>query len=144
MKTTLVKECDVQRVWHVVDAADKPVGRLAVQIAKLLRGKDKPAFAPHVDMGDFVVVINAAKVKLTGAKETQKLYKSYSLYPGGLKEKTAAQVRAKHPEYLVEHAVRDMLPRNRLARTLFKRLKVYAGTEHPHSAQQPQAQALAI
>jgi large subunit ribosomal protein L13 len=142
MKTTLVKECDVLRAWHVVDAAGKPVGRLAVQIAKLLRGKDKPAFAPHVDMGDFVVVLNAAKVKLTGAKETQKLYKSYSLYPGGLKEKTAAQVRAKRPEYLVEHAVRDMLPRNRLARTLFKRLKVYAGTAHPHSAQNPQALAV--
>ena len=141
MKTTLVKERDVRRVWHVVDAADKPVGRLAVKIANLLRGKDKPAFAPHVDMGDFVVVINASKVKLTGAKETQKLYTSYSLYPGGLKQISAAQVRAKHPEYLIEHAVRDMLPRNRLARTLFKRLKVYAGAEHPHTAQQPQALA---
>jgi len=141
MKTTLVKESDVRRVWHVLDAADKPVGRLAVQIVKLLRGKDKAAFAPHVDMGDFVVVINAAKVKLTGAKETQKLYSSYSLYPGGLKQKTAAQVRAKHPEFLIEHAVRDMLPKNRLARTLFKRLKVYAGAEHPHAAQQPQALA---
>ena len=142
MKTTLVKESDVQRAWHILDATDKPVGRLAVQISKLLRGKDKPAFAPHVDMGDFVVVINAAKVKLTGAKETQKLYTSYSLYPGGLKQKTAAQVRAKHPEYLITHAVRDMLPRNRLARTLFKRLKVYAGAEHPHAAQQPQALAV--
>ena len=93
-------------------------------------------------MGDFVVVINAAKVKLTGAKEEQKLYTSYSLYPGGLKQKTAAQVRAKHPEYLITHAVRDMLPRNRLARTLFKRLKVYAGADHPHAAQQPQALAV--
>jgi large subunit ribosomal protein L13 len=142
MKTTLVKESEVQRAWHVLDATDKPVGRLAVQIAKLLRGKDKPAFAPHMDMGDFVVVLNAAKVKLTGAKETKKLYSSYSLYPGGLKQKTAAQVRAKHPEFLIEHAVRDMLPRNRLARTLFKRLKVYAGAEHPHSAQKPAALAV--
>lgn len=142
MKTTLVKESAVQRAWHVLDATDKPVGRLAVQIAKLLRGKDKTAFAPHIDMGDFVVVINAAKVKLTGAKEEQKLYTSYSLYPGGLKQKTAAQVRAKHPEYLITHAVRDMLPRNRLARTLFKRLKVYAGADHPHAAQQPQALAV--
>lgn len=142
MKTTLVKESEVQRAWHVLDATDKPVGRLAVQIAKLLRGKDKPAFAPHVDMGDFVVVLNAAKVKLTGAKETKKLYSSYSLYPGGLHQKTAAQVRAKHPEFLITHAVRDMLPRNRLARTLFKRLKVYAGAEHPHSAQKPAALAV--
>ena len=142
MKTTLVKETDVQHVWHILDATDRPVGRLAVQVAKLLRGKDKPAFAPHMDMGDFVVVINASKVKLTGAKEMKKIYTSYSLYPGGLKKKTAAQVRAKHPEYLITHAVRDMLPRNRLARTLFKRLKVYAGAEHPHSAQQPQAVAV--
>jgi large subunit ribosomal protein L13 len=142
MKTTLVKESEVQRAWHVLDATDKPVGRLAVEIAKLLRGKDKTAFAPHVDMGDFVVVLNAAKVKLTGAKETKKIYSSYTLYPGGLKQKTAAQVRAKHPEFLITHAVRDMLPKNRLARTLFKRLKVYAGAEHPHSAQQPAAVAV--
>ena len=143
MKTTLVKESEVQRAWHVLDATDKPVGRLAVQVAKLLRGKDKPAFAPHVDMGDFVVVLNAAKVKLTGNKETKKLYSSYSLYPGGLNQKTAAQVRAKHPEFLITHAVRNMLPKNRLARTLFKRLKVYAGAEHPHSAQKPAAIAAA-
>ena len=142
MKTTLAKESEVQRVWHVLDAEGQPVGRLAVKIAKLLRGKDKPGFAPHLDLGDFVVVLNAAKVKLTGAKETKKIYSSYSLYPGGLKQKTAAQVRAKHPEFLITHAVRDMLPRNRLARTLFKRLKVYAGAEHPHSAQKPAAFAV--
>lgn len=142
MKTTLANENEVQRAWHVLDAEGQPVGRLAVKIAKLLRGKDKPAFAPHLDLGDFVVVLNAAKVKLTGNKETKKIYSSYSLYPGGLKQKTAAQVRAKHPEFLIEHAVRDMLPRNRLARQLIKRLKVYAGTEHPHSAQQPQALAV--
>ena len=142
MKTTLANENEVQRVWHVLDADGQPVGRLAVKIAKLLRGKDKPGFAPHLDLGDFVVILNASKVKLTGNKETQKIYSSYSLYPGGLKQKTAAQVRAKHPEFLIEHAVRDMLPRNRLARQLIKRLKVYAGTEHPHSAQQPQALAV--
>ena len=141
MKTTIMKAADVKRVWHLMDATDQPVGRLAVKIAKLLRGKDKPVFTPHVDMGDFVVVINAAKVKLTGAKETQKLYKSYSLYPGGLKEKTAAVVRANNPAFLVEHAVRDMLPKNRLSRTLFGRLHVYGGAEHPHAAQQPQARA---
>ena len=137
MKTTIMKPEDVKREWHLVDATDKPVGRLAVKIAKLLRGKDKPIFTPHVDMGDFVLVINAAKVKLTGAKESQKLYKSYSLYPGGLKIKTAAMVRATNPGFLIEHAVRDMLPKNRLSRTLFKRLHVYAGAEHPHAAQQP-------
>ena len=142
MKTTLAKESEVQRAWHVVDAEGQPVGRLAVKLAKLLRGKDKTAFAPHLDLGDFVVVLNAAKVKLTGNKETKKIYTSYSLYPGGFKQKTAAQVRAKHPEFLIEHAVRDMLPRNRLARQLIKRLKVYAGTEHPHTAQQPQALAV--
>ncbi len=142
MKTTLAKESEVQRVWHVVDAEGQPVGRLAVKLAKLLRGKDKPAFAPHLDLGDFVVVLNAAKVKLTGSKETKKTYTSYSLYPGGFKVKTAAQVRAKHPEFLIEHAVRDMLPRNRLARQLIKRMKIYAGTEHPHVAQQPQAFAV--
>ena len=142
MKTTLANENEVQRVWHVLDADGQPVGRLAVKIAKLLRGKDKPGFAPHLDLGDFVVILNASKVKLTGNKETQKIYSSYSLYPGGLKQKTAAQVRAKHPEFLIEHAVRDMLPRNRLASQLIKRLKVYAGTEHPHSAQQPQALAV--
>ena len=141
MKTTIMKAADVKRVWHLMDATDQPVGRLAVKIAKLLRGKDKPVFTPHVDMGDFVVVINAAKVKLTGAKETQKLYKSYSLYPGGLKEKTAAVVRATNPGFLIEHAVRDMLPKNRLSRTLFGRLHVYGGAEHPHAAQQPQARA---
>ena len=142
MKTTLAKESEVQRAWHVVDAEGQPVGRLAVKLAKLLRGKDKTAFAPNLDLGDFVVVLNAAKVKLTGNKETKKIYTSYSLYPGGFKQKTAAQVRAKHPEFLIEHAVRDMLPRNRLARQLIKRLKVYAGTEHPHTAQQPQALAV--
>jgi large subunit ribosomal protein L13 len=142
MKTTLAKESEVQRAWHVLDAEGQPVGRLAVKIAKLLRGKDKTAFAPHLDLGDFVVVLNAAKVKFTGAKETKKIYTSYSLYPGGFKQKTAAQVRAKHPEFLIEHAVRDMLPRNRLARQLIKRLKVYAGTEHPHTAQKPQALAV--
>ena len=142
MKTTLANENEVQRVWHVLDADGQPVGRLAVKIAKLLRGKDKPGFAPHLDLGDFVVILNAATVKLTGNKETKKIYSSYSLYPGGLKQKTAAQIRAKHPEFLIEHAVRDMLPRNRLARQLIKRMKVYAGTEHPHSAQQPQALAV--
>jgi large subunit ribosomal protein L13 len=142
MKTTLAKESEVQRAWHVLDAEGQPVGRLAVKIAKLLRGKDKTAFAPHLDLGDFVVILNAAKVKFTGAKETKKIYTSYSLYPGGFKQKTAAQVRAKHPEFLIEHAVRDMLPRNRLARQLIKRLKVYAGTEHPHTAQKPQALAV--
>jgi len=138
MKTTLVKDTDVQRAWHVIDATDKPVGRLAVVIADILRGKNKPTYAPQSDLGDFVVVINAEKVKLTGAKEDQKEYKHYTGYAGGLKTQTARQVRAKHPEYLITHAVKSMLPKNHLSRQAFTRLKVYAGAEHPHAAQNPQ------
>ncbi len=142
MKTTMVKDADVVRSWYILDATDKPVGRMAVKIAHILRGKNKPSYTPHTDMGDFVVVVNAAKAKLTGSKEEQKMYKSFSGYPDGLKLVPAARVRAKNPGYLITHAVRDMLPKNRLSRELFKRLKVYAGAEHPHTAQKPQAIAL--
>lgn len=139
MKTTLAKEKDIQRVWYLVDATEKPVGRLAVKIANVLRGKTKPSYTPHTDMGDFVVVVNAEKVKLTGNKETQKLYTRYSGYPGGLKVFKAAEVRAHNPSHLVYHAVKDMLPRNHLSRKLFTRLSVYAGPNHPHAAQKPVA-----
>ncbi|MGA1192923.1 MAG: 50S ribosomal protein L13 [Kiritimatiellia bacterium] len=143
MKTTLVQDKDVVRQWHLIDAAGLPAGRLATQIAFLLRGKNKITFAPHIDGGDFVVVINAAKVKLTGNKEEQKLYKHFTGYPDGLKTFTAAEVRKKNPTRIVEQAVKGMLPKNHLSRTQIKRLKVYAGEEHPHIAQQPQALAVA-
>ncbi len=139
MKTTLAKESEVSRTWYIVDATDKPVGRLAVKIANILRGKTKPTFTPHVDTGDFVVVVNAEKVKFTGNKEELKTYTSYSGYPGGIKRIKASAMRAKHPTHLISHAVKDMLPRNNLSRNMFTRLKVYAGTAHPHAAQRPQA-----
>jgi large subunit ribosomal protein L13 len=139
MKTTLAKESEVCRAWFLVDATGKPVGRLAVKIANILRGKTKPTFTPHVDTGDFVVVINAEKVKFTGNKEELKTYVSYSGYPGGIKRIKASTMRARHPTHLISHAVKDMLPRNHLCRGMFTRLKVYAGAAHPHAAQNPQA-----
>ena len=142
MKTTLAKESEVSRTWYLVDATNKPVGRLAVKIANVLRGKTKPTYTPHVDTGDFVVVVNAEKVKLTGNKEEQKTYKTFTGFPGGLKVVKAAVVRAKHPELLISHAVKDMLPKNNLSRQMFTRLKVYAGQEHPHTAQKPQVMEL--
>ena len=138
MKTFVAKEQDVQRSWFLVDATDKPLGRLAVQIANLLRGKNKPTFTPHVDTGHFVVVVNAEKVKLTGKKEEQKIYQNFSGYRSGLREDTAQTVRERHPEHLIELAVKGMLPGNNLSRKIFKRLKVYAGNEHPHAAQTPE------
>jgi large subunit ribosomal protein L13 len=139
MKTTLLNDSDVKRGWVIVDATGQPVGRLAVKIANVLRGKTKPTFAPQSDLGDFVVVINAAKVRLTGAKETQKMYKSFSRFPDGLKHRSAAEVRKKDPGYLISHAVRDMLPKNNLRPRLTTRLKIYAGADHPHVAQAPKA-----
>lgn len=137
MKTHLPKVNLDQRKWHVVDADGAVLGRLAVQIANILRGKDKPVFTPHLDAGDFVVVINAEKVRLTGKKETDKTFMSYSGWKGGEKYTSVAQVRAKQPERLITHAVRGMVPKNRLGRTLMTKLKVYQGKEHPHLAQQP-------
>lgn len=138
MKTFVAKREEVQRSWYVVDAAGVSLGRLAVRVANVLRGKNKPTYTPHVDTGDFVVVVNAGEVALTGRKEEQKLYWSYSGYPGGIKQKSAAKVRARHPERLVEHAVRGMLPRTKLGRAIYRKLKVYAGPEHPHEAQKPE------
>jgi large subunit ribosomal protein L13 len=137
MKTTFSKESDAARVWYTVDATDKVVGRLAVKIANILRGKTKALFAPQSDIGDFVVVVNADKVRFTGRKEEQKVYQRYSLFPGGRKEVKAGVMRAKKPEYIIEHAVKDMLPKNHMGRLLFGRLKVYAGKDHPHAAQKP-------
>jgi large subunit ribosomal protein L13 len=137
MTTTIVKEKDVRRSWYVVDAADKPAGRLAAGIANVLRGKLKPTYTLHVDDGDFVVVINAEKVKLTGTKEDTKIYKSFSGYPGGLKTLSARTVRARNPTRIIQQAVRGMLPKNKMNRLTVGRLKVYAGPNHPHTAQQP-------
>ncbi len=139
MKTFIPKEQEITRAWHLVDAAGRPAGRLAVEVANLLRGRGKPMYTPHVDTGDFVVVINAARVRFTGSKEEQKLYWRYTGFRGGRKTMTAAEVRAKRPQHIVEHAVKGMLPRNHLSRTMLKRLKVYAGSEHPHTAQKPVA-----
>ena len=137
MKTTFPKESEIERKWYLLDAADQPAGRLAVEIAKIIRGKNKPVFTPHIDVGDFVVVINAEKIRLTGKKEHQKIYKNYTGYPSGLKEFSAATVREKNPTRIVSQAVRGMLPKTRQGRKIFKRLHVYEGAEHPHQAQKP-------
>jgi|TARA_B100000700_G_scaffold43854_1_gene45333 large subunit ribosomal protein L13 len=125
------------RKWHLIDADGMVLGKVATKAADLLRGKNKPTFTPHLDTGDFVVVINAEKIVLTGQKETEKVMSTFSGWRGGQKRFTPADVRAKHPERLVERAVRGMIPRNRLGRQIFKKLKVYAGSDHPHKAQAP-------
>ena len=138
MKTYLPK-IDVQRrAWRIVDADGLVLGRVAEKVANVLRGRDKPCYTPHLDAGDFVIVINAEKVRLTGNKETDKEYQSYSGYRGGLKRTPLADIRAKHPERLIMKAVKGMLPKNRLATKLLTKLKVYKGSEHPHSAQNPE------
>ena len=138
MKTFVAKDPGTARGWVLVDAENKPLGRLAVRIADILRGKTKATFTPHVDTGDFVVVVNAEKVKLSGKKDEQKIYRRYSGYRGGLKEIKASVVRERHPDRLIRLAVRGMLPKNNLSRKLFRRLKVYPGDQHPHAAQNPQ------
>lgn len=138
MKTFSAKADQVARKWWIIDAQDQVLGRVAVKAANLLRGKEKPIFTPHVDTGDFVVVINAGKVRLTGKKEEQKTFMSFSGFVGGHKSENVRARRARHPELLVEHAVRGMIPHNRLGRATYRKLKVYAGAEHPHVAQQPQ------
>jgi large subunit ribosomal protein L13 len=138
MKTHLPKVEMDKRKWHVIDAKGAVLGRLAVQVANVLRGKDKPVYTAHLDAGDFVVVINAEKVLLTGKKETDKKFMSYSGWKGGEKFRSVEQIRASHPEKLITHAVRGMVPKNRLGRVLMTKLKVYKGDQHPHAAQQPQ------
>ncbi len=142
MKTYVAKPEDFNRDWYLVDASDQVLGRLASQIAQRLRGKHKPVYTPHLDTGDFVVVINAEKVRLTGRKLDQKTYWRHSGYPGGIKGVSARRLLESKPEELIRQAVRGMLPKNRLGRKLLKKLKVYAGAEHPHQAQQPQVWSL--
>ena len=137
MKTYLPKVDLDKRKWHVIDADGAVLGRLAVQIADILRGKNKASFTPHLDAGDFVVVINAEKVAVTGKKETDKKFMTYSGWKGGEKYTSVAQIRARQPEKLITHAVRGMVPKNRLGRVLMTKLKVYKGDQHPHAAQQP-------
>ncbi len=139
MKTYLPKVDEIERNWVLIDAKDQVLGRLAVKIADILRGKNKPVFTPHLDCGDFVVVINAEKVHLTGRKAEAKTYQDYSGHMGGLKVRTAKEIKEKNPCRMVEDAVWGMLPKGRLGRSQYKKLKVYAGTEHPHAAQTPQA-----
>jgi large subunit ribosomal protein L13 len=137
VRTYSPKPAEITRQWHVIDATDVVLGRLAAQTAQLLRGKHKPIFAPHVDTGDFVIIVNAGKIALTGNKRAQKVAYRHSGYPGGLKQVGYEELLARRPDRAVELAVKGMLPHNRLGRQLIKKLKVYAGPEHPHAAQQP-------
>lgn len=137
-KTYSPKAADVERSWHVVDATDLPLGRLASEIAQILRGKHKPIYAPHLDTGDFVVVVNAARVAVTSDKSQTKIYYRHSGYPGGIKAETFESLKERRPEAIIERAVRGMLPKNRLGRQMLTKLKVYAGSDHPHKAQSPQ------
>lgn len=135
MKTYSLSSKDVEERWHVVDAADQTLGRVATKVTHLLRGKYRPTYTPHMDNGDFVVVINAGQVRVTGAKSRQKIYYSHTGYPGGLNETPYLRVMERHPERIVQAAVKGMIPHNRLGRKVFRHLKVYAGSEHPHEAQ---------
>lgn len=145
MKTTFMANAsNIERKWYVVDAEGQTVGRLAAEVAKVLRGKNKPTFTPHVDTGDFVIVINAEKAKFTGKKLTDKTYFRHSGYQGGTTFTTAGQMMQKFPERVIEHAVRGMLPKNRLGSQMYRKLNVYAGPEHPHAAQKPEELKLNI
>ena len=137
MKTYYAKPGEVQREWLLVDATDMTLGRLASAVAQILRGKNKPTYTPHVDTGDFVVVFNCDKIKVTGAKVTDKVYYRYTNHPGGLRQETFQEAMAKHPERVIQHAVKGMLPKGTLGRQMLKKLKVYTGPEHPHQAQNP-------
>ena len=141
-KTYLPPVNEIDRKWYVVDAADQRLGRLAVQIAEIIRGKTKPTFTPHLDTGDFVIVVNAEKVRVTGKKGSQKLYRRHSGRPGGMKTETFDKLQVRIPERIIETAVKGMLPKNSLGRQLFTKLKVYAGPTHPHTAQQPETLVL--
>ena len=142
MKTAIPSPEDQVRQWHLIDAEDAVLGRLASQAASILMGKNKPSYTPFLDMGDHVVVVNAAKVKLTGRKEEQKIYRSHSGYPGGLTEVQARKVRATRPVRMVEEAIQGMLPKTKLGKQMYRKLQVYAGPKHPHDAQKPQALAV--
>ena len=139
MKSFIAKPHEVERKWYVIDAENKTLGRLASEVAAILRGKKKPTYTPHVDCGDYVIVINAEKVAVTGKKRKEKIYKRHTGYPGGLREMTFEQLMEKHPTEIVRHAVKGMMPNGKLGRQMYKKLFVYAGPEHKHQAQQPVA-----
>jgi large subunit ribosomal protein L13 len=143
MKTVIPSGVNIERKWHVIDAEAAVLGRLASKAANILMGKHKALYTPYIDMGDHVIVVNAEKVKLTGAKEEQKIYRNHSGYPGGLREVQARKVRATRPVRMVEEAVQGMLPKNKLGKQMYRKLQVYAGPKHPHDAQKPVALALA-
>ena len=138
MKSFIAKPAEVERKWYVIDAEGKNLGRMSSQIAAILRGKNKPTYTPHVDCGDYVIVINAEKVEVTGKKRKEKIYKRHTGYPGGLRETTFEKLQAKKPEEIIVHAVKGMLPDGKLGRQMAKKLKVYAGPEHKHAAQKPE------
>ncbi|EGL4173993.1 50S ribosomal protein L13 [Listeria monocytogenes] len=143
MRTTyMAKPGEVERKWYVIDATGVSLGRLSSEVASILRGKNKPQFTPHIDTGDFVIIINAGKIGLTGKKATDKIYYRHSQYPGGLKSRTAGEMRTNNPEKLLELSIKGMLPKNSLGRQLFKKLHVYGGVEHEHAAQQPEVYEL--
>lgn len=137
-KTYLPPHDSIDRQWYIVDATDQRLGRLASEVAQVLRGKNKPTYTPSIDTGDFVIIVNAEKISVTGKKRTQKLYRRHSGRPGGMKVETFAKLQARVPERIIEQAIKGMLPKNTLGRQLFTKLKVYAGPDHPHQAQQPQ------
>ena len=137
MKTYSLKKEEVQRNWFVVDATDRVLGRVATKIADKIRGKDKPSFTPHTDGGDYVIVINAEKIKVTGSKYNNKIYYRHSLYPGGLKSQTFKELNEKNPKRVIEEAVKGMLPKNKLSSSMISKLKVYEGDDHPHAGQNP-------
>jgi large subunit ribosomal protein L13 len=139
MKSFIAKPHEVERKWYVIDAEGKTLGRLATEAASILRGKKKPIFTPHVDTGDYVIIINAEKVEVTGDKREKKMYKRHTGYPGGLREITFKKLQAKRPEDIIKHAVKGMMPNGKLGRQMYKKLKVYAGPEHKHAAQKPEA-----
>lgn len=138
MKSYIAKPADVEHKWYVIDAEGRTLGKIAAETASILRGKKKPTYTPHVDCGDYVIVVNAEKVHVSGKKEREKIYRHYSGFPGGMRERTLGEMRAKKPEEIIRHAVRGMMPKGKLGRQMFKKLKVYAGPEHPHAAQSPE------
>jgi large subunit ribosomal protein L13 len=143
MRTTFMANAqNIERKWYVVDAEGKTLGRLATEVASILRGKHKPTYTPHVDTGDHVIILNASKIELTGKKLTDKIYYRHSLHPGGLKQRTALEMRTNYPERMLELAIKGMLPKNTLGRQMFSKLHVYAGSEHPHQAQKPEVYEL--
>ena len=143
MKSFMARPSTIERKWYVIDAADQTLGRLSTEVANILRGKNKPIFTPHIDTGDYVIIVNADKVKVTGKKLDQKIYYRHSEYVGGMKETTLKEMMNKKPEFVVEHAVKGMLPKGPLGRQMLSKLHVYAGAEHPHAAQQPEVYEIA-